>query len=293
MAPNETLASLSSLTVAVTGANSLVGRLLLPLSKEAGAETWALVRKPADLPAARVIQDWMGAPAAEEALRSADVVAHLTGELFGTRAEYEAANVATARRVADAVRQGRARRVVSVSYPGADPASRNDFLRTKGEAEGLLAATGRESVVLRVHAIINSPDDPGPFEEALIAQPGKAVQTLGSGRQQIWPVHRRDVAEAVAAALVRGRPGVYDLSGPDLMTLDGLIQLLNRDPDVRIRHTPGPLARLASRFVADLSPTFVDLMLTARPGEPPARVVAEFGLVQTSLRRLWGGAPVT
>lgn len=282
------LSGWSSPTVAVTGANSLVGRALLPRLKELGAEVSALVRAPTDLPAARVVTDWMTSPAALEALRGADAVVHLTGELFGTRAQYEAANVEPARRVAAALAQGRARRIVSISYPGADPGSRNDFLRTKGEAERLLAGSGVESVVFRVHALISTPASVGPFEEALIApKPGAKVRTLGPGTQRIHPVYRPDAVEAVLAALVRGRPGVYDLSGPDLMTLDGLIRLLNRDPQVGIRHTPAPLARLLSRFVADLPPAFVDLMLRDQPGAPSGHVAREFGLNLTSLHQVW------
>jgi len=284
---DDTLTELSSMTVAVTGANSLVGQSLLPRLEELGAQVHALVRRPADLPAARVVSDWMTSPAALEALRGADAVVHLTGELFGTREQYEAANAEPARRVAAALSGGRARRVVSFSYPGADPASANDFLRTKGEAERLLASV-TESVVFRVHALINSPSAVGPFEEALIAaKPGARVRTLGPGTQRLYPVYRPDAVEAVLAALVRGHPGVYDLSGPDLMSLDGLIRLLNRDPEIAIRHTPPPLARLLSRFVADLPPAFVDLMLRDEPGAPPERAAREFGLSLTSLHQVW------
>lgn len=71
------------------------------------------------------------------------------------------------------------------------------------------------------------------------------------------------------------------------MSLDGLIRLLNRDPEIAIRHTSPPLARLLSRFVADLPPAFVDPMLRDEPGAPPERAAREFGLSLTSLHQVW------
>ncbi|MGH3145526.1 MAG: hypothetical protein ACRDTR_06950, partial [Rubrobacter sp.] len=67
-------------------------------------------------------------------------------------------------------------------------------------------------------------------------------------------------------------------------TLDHLIRLVNRDPDVRISHTPAPLARIVGRFF--LPPTAVDILLRDATGDP-ALTVAEFGLKPSSLYDLW------
>ncbi|MGH3144165.1 MAG: SDR family oxidoreductase, partial [Rubrobacter sp.] len=213
------------LTVAVAGASSLVGMMLLErLERVEDVRTVALVRSPTTLPADEVIPDWMSSNAATSAMREADVLVNLSGEMFSRSADvYRDANVRTTELVAGALRSGRARRAILISYPGADPDSPNLFLKTKGQAERLLLASGKDAVVFRCPAIINTPDDPGPFEANMMAERG-SVQTLGSGRQRWRPVYRGDVAEAISAAVERGAAGIYDLTGPEEMTLDHLIR---------------------------------------------------------------------
>lgn len=272
--------------VAVVGANSLVGEMLLR-HLEGTLQTVALVRSAARLPATSIITNWMSSPEAERAMREADVLVHLCGDLFaGSAAAYRAANVETTERVTAALRSGRASRAIFISYVGADPDSSNLFLQTKGEAERLLLASGKEVVVFRCPAIINTPDKPGPIEQNLKAQGTRSVRLLGNGRQRQQPVYRGDVVRAIAAAIERGTPGVYDLTGPEEMIADDLIRLINRNRDVRISHVPAWLARTLSLFVAELPSTFVDIMLRDAVGDS-SRAVTEFGLKPTLLSTLW------
>jgi NAD(P)H dehydrogenase (quinone) len=64
-------------------------------------------------------------------------------------------------------------------------------------------------------------------------------------------------------------PGwTFDLPGPESMTLDDLVRLLNRDQAVPIRHVPAPLARLLPFVVRDLPRALVDVMLGDCVGDP-------------------------
>lgn len=283
-----TTSSLRGQQVVVTSANSRTGVALIPALKREGAFVTALVRQPQAVAEADVVVgDWLNAAQARQAMQRADLIVHLSGEISARSYKaYHAANVAPTERVVEALNTGQARRAVSLSYVGSDPASTNDYLRTNGLREKLLSESRKEAVVFRCPALVNTPANPGPLEEALISVAGKPVQMVGNGQQLHRPIYRGDVVEAIIAALQQGRPGVYDLTGPDEMTADALIQLLNGAADVKISHTPDWLARLLSRFMPDLPPTYVDIML--RNSNPdPARAVKEFGLEMTPLRTLW------
>ena len=135
------------------------------------------------------------------ALRDADAVVHLAGTLQPLRGNtYEQANVESVRRTIDAVEGSSVKRIVFLSYVGADPGSSNDYLRTKGEAESLVAGGGRDAVIIRSTFIYGPPDDPGPSTAPFIAHGRKAVSVLGSGAQRYAPVFVGDVADVLRRA---------------------------------------------------------------------------------------------
>lgn len=275
--------------VAITGANSLTGRRLLPRLRDASWHTIALVRAPIDLPADEVVADWMNASAALAALERSDAIVHLPGALQEkSERGFIAANVSPAHRVAEALRRGRARRVVYSSYLGAGERSRNLYLRTKGIAERLLRESNKEAVLLRIASILDDPETPGPLEIAYTVPEGGTVILLGTGRQRLRPIHRADVVETIAAALERGRPGTYDLVGPEELSADDLARLVNRGKRIRIVHATGSFAWLLGRLHPRLNPHMAEIFMADGTGDPrPAQ--EEFGVRFRSLRQAWGG----
>lgn len=278
--------------VAVTGADGQVGRALLRALQAGPGRTLALTRGAADLPADRVIAGPLDSPTARAALMEADCVVHLAGALRPARGNsYRMANVQTAEAVARALAdpQARARRVVFLSYVGAGVESRNAYLQTKGAAERILSAACRDAVIFRCTHIMGAPESPGPTAAALRAGRGGRVVLLGSGTQAVAPVYLGDVIAAIQAAMTDGPPGVYELAGPDRMSLDELVRLLNPARALSITHVPGWLARAMALPVPGLPGPLVDVMLRDSVGDP-ARALAAFGLTLTSLRTVWSSA---
>jgi NADH dehydrogenase len=223
---------------------------------------------------------------AQEALEDADLIVHLAGALRPGDGSYWDANVEPAAAVARAVKRGAARRILYLSYVGASVRDRNEYLRTKAEAERVLAATGRELVVLRATHIVGSPDDPGPMAEALRARGDGVVLVPGDGTQRLAPVFVDDVVSALMAGLAdSAEAGTIDLAGPDEMTLEELALLVNRG-QARIRHVPERLARLAALFLPSLPYAAVDLLLRPCLGDASGATRA-FGIVPRSLRAVW------
>src|SRR5262245_30041453 len=197
-----------------------------------------------------------------EAVRDADAVVHLAGTLQPLKGNtYEQANVETVRKTVEASAGSSVERIVFLSYVGADPASPNDYLRTKGEAESLVSAGGRDAVVIRSTFIYGPPDDPGPSTAPFIAHGGRAISVLGSGAQRYAPVFVGDVAEVlVRSALDPLAPtGTFALAGPDVLTVDEFVRVVNGGA-VKERHLRRRLARVLAHVLPTLTPALVEVM---------------------------------
>jgi nucleoside-diphosphate-sugar epimerase len=284
MALKSTLRTLRSQS---QSANGLVGRALLKKLQQTQGYTIALTRSPVDLPASRVVTGTLDTPSAVAAIGGADWVVHLAGTLFPIgKSSYWADNVVATQKVVNAFKDSKAKRILFLSPVGANENSKNQYLRTKAQAEHLLTATGKEVVIFRCTHIIGSNDSPGPFALSLLAKAGKKAGVLGNGRQIVAPLYVGDVVMALILAMTGGSPGVYELAGPDQMSLDDLVRLLNRNPEVPISHLPNGVARIFGALLPMLPGAFVDVVLQDSIGDP-SRAKSTFGLKLTSLRSIW------
>jgi uncharacterized protein YbjT (DUF2867 family) len=139
-------------SIVVTGANGPTARDLLPRLAGSHVRVIALVRTPEDLPADEVVDDWTRSARALEALADASVVVHLSAVFAAPDWDsYQAGNVATTRRVVDAISPDA--RLVYLSYAGADPADDNWYIKSKGQAEDLVRSI-TDSVIFRIDTIV-------------------------------------------------------------------------------------------------------------------------------------------
>lgn len=196
------------------------------------------------------------------AMSDADAVVHLAGALQAIRGNtYEEANVGTVRRTIAAMRGSSVRRVVYLSYVGADPDSTNEYLATKGEAECLVRDCGVDSVVVRSTFIFGPLDDPGPSAAPFLSKDGKAVSVIGTGEQLWAAVFVGDVAAALTgAALDPAAPnGTFAIAGPETLTVDAFIDAINHH-HVKKRHLRRVVARLLAVGLPTLTRTMVDVL---------------------------------
>lgn len=251
--------------VAVTGAGGHVGR--------------AVVRRLAGLPNPVLPlgreDDWAAA------IAEAEAVIHLAGALQPRRhSTHRQANLIPTVRCVQAVRQSPVRRVVYLSYVGADPRSANQYLASKGQAEKLIRGLRLPTVVLRSTYVYGDREDIGPSFVSYQVEPGSRVSMIGDGSQRLAPIHVDDLSGIlVAAALDTGAPtGTFDLSGPDTLTLDEFVGRLNPHAP-RIRHIPAPLAGLLGRVSPGLTPELVGVLLADSLAESdPQETASRFGV---------------
>lgn len=207
-----------------------------------------------------------------QALAGAGAVIHLAGALRPRRGDtYDEANAGTVRRMLAALPAGWAGRIAYLSYTGADPASRNAYLRTKGIAEDLILAAGHRSAVVRATFIFGPPEDPGPSAAAFICAGGRPVTMIGSGRQRYAPVHVADVAEALVRLVTDdGAPtGVLSIAGPQIVTADAFTDILNGRA-VRHRHIRRPMARIVAAVTPSLRPAMIGILAGDSLPDPAA-----------------------
>ena len=257
--------------VAVVGAAGHVGRHLVGRLEEEGFDVHAVDRGD-DLSAA---------------VQSLDAIVHLAGTLKPVGGDsYRDANVATVERTLTAARDAAVRRLVFLSYPGADPDSSNEYLRTKGEAEALLRLSGIETVILRSTFIFGPPDDPGPSIVPFLAHNGKPVGVIGSGHQRYQPVFVGDVVRAIIRALDPSIPcATYALAGPRALTVDEFVSLLNHG-EAGERHLAAPIAKAIALVAPSLTRAMVDVLSAdSVPDAPPAWGL--FGIEPQSLDALY------
>ena len=130
--------------IVLIGATGLVGRQAVLRLEAAGHEVHTLVRRPSGRPANETVapaEAWPGL--AGEA--GADVAVCAIGTTIraaGSQAAFRAVDLDMASAFARSARESGVRRMIAVSSVGADPNSRNFYLRTKGEMEKALADLG-------------------------------------------------------------------------------------------------------------------------------------------------------
>jgi NADH dehydrogenase len=257
--------------IALTGADGQVGR--------------ALRRRLAALP--NEVRPVGRSDDLARALHDADAVVHLAGTLRPVPPDtYEDANLGTVERTLAALDGSAVERVVFLSYLGARRTSANAYLRAKADAEELLHHCGRDAVVFRCGHVYGPLGEPGPLVASLLAREGRPVWVLGDGEQRLAPVYLEDVVDAIVVALDPQRHhGRFDLPGPEVLSLNELVRIVNGGI-VRLRHVPALVARTLAHAAPSLTPELVDVLLADSLGDQ-VRVDRAFDLERRRVRDVY------
>jgi uncharacterized protein YbjT (DUF2867 family) len=254
--------------IVITGANGAVGTALIRyLSAAAPLSTMrlrALVRRPARaqslhmLGAEIIIVDYHRTETLQNAVAGAEVVVHLAGALRPRRGEsLLQANVEATRALVEAATAAGVKACVYLSFPGADPISKNQYLASKGMAEAVIQQAGFAGAILRVPMILG-PDSPAVVQLRRMAK-APLLPLVGSGTVRLQPIAEADVLAAIAWAIAAApRPlRVLNLVGPETLTY---AELLRRVGDrlgtkPRVLYIPKAVAWLSASLAGALVPS--------------------------------------
>jgi len=114
--------------------------------------------------------------------------------------------------------------LVHISGIGADAASRNRYISSKGLGETAAREAFPGAIVLRP-SVVFGPEDDFLNRFAALARVLPILPLFGGGETKLQPVYVGDVALAVARALDGAAAGTtYELGGPEAMTLREAIE---------------------------------------------------------------------
>ena len=162
----------------------------------------------------------------EAASHTCDAVINLVGVLHDGRGRgsFREAHVELARKVVAACQRKGIRRLIHMSALNADPKAPSEYLRSKGEAEDIVRASGLDWTIFRPSVIFGREDRFLNLFAKL--QRTFPVMFLGSAEARFQPVFVEDVAASFVASAknLQTFGQSYDLAGPHVYTLQELVE---------------------------------------------------------------------
>ncbi|WP_417269296.1 complex I NDUFA9 subunit family protein [Celeribacter sp.] len=158
------------------------------------------------------------------AMQGADAVINCVGVLTERgKNSFAAVQAEGAGRIASIATELGVPNLVHISAIGADKAAQSEYARTKAEGEAAVLDAFPSAVILRPSVIFGTED--AFFNKfAKMAAKIPFVFYLVGGNTKFQPVYVDDVAQAaVAGALGAAPAGIYELGGPDVDTLKGMV----------------------------------------------------------------------
>lgn len=261
--------------VTVFGGTGFLGRHIVDRLTAAAVGVRIAARHPARPSAGRaggavetVAADIRDPRSVEAAVACADgVVNAVSAYVEKAGVTYAAVHERGAAHLAEACARGGAR-LVHVSGIGADPASASRYIAARGRGEAAVRQALPSAVILRP-SVMFGPDDAFLNTLAGIARVSPVVPLIAGGRTRLQPVHVEDVAEAARLTLEDPATGggIYELGGPEVVSLAGIVEMILARMGRRRLRLPIPLelaepvARLAELLPAPpLSTGQVDLL---------------------------------
>lgn len=216
---NDTVKNKSGKTAAIIGGTGMIGRYLQEaLYKDDRFETVRLVvRRPMEKPDPKAevkLVDFNDAESLKLALEEVDIVFSCIGttqrNVKGDKDLYRRIDLEIPERVARFAHEAGCGVFAMVSSVGADAASRNFYLRLKGETEAAVIASGIPSVhIMRPSMLLGHRDERRPGEGFLQSvTKGMSGLLIGSWKKY-RAIHGRTVARAMINAALQGKQGVF------------------------------------------------------------------------------------
>jgi uncharacterized protein YbjT (DUF2867 family) len=237
--------------VMVTGSTGFLGRRVVEALHADGHEVRCLVRTPGyeDRFQQRDLDIHYGSVSDMAALRAAiydlDAVVHLVAIIRERgSATFDAVNRQGTQNVATVSAEAGVGHFVQVSAIGADDQSQYPYLRSKGQGEAEVVASGIPYSIIRP-SILFGPGDEFVSTLGAIVKAFPMVPIIGTGSNMLQPIAVEDVARCIAIA-VRDEPTMapVEVGGPEHLSYLDIVRILCRTLNVTRGYMPVPLTFL-------------------------------------------------
>lgn len=222
--------------VTIYGGSGFVGRQIARQMAAAGWRVRVAVRRPNQAGVVRTygavgqvepvpcnVRDDLSVTAA---MMDADAVINCVGILVREgRNNFDAIHDEAAGRIARISAERGVTHFVQLSAIGADPASDSRYAASKGRGEAAVLAHRPDAVILRP-SVIFGPDDKFFNKIGGMMRLGPILPLPGAATE-LQPVYVEDVARAaMMGAEGTATPGIYELGGPDVMTMREIARMV-------------------------------------------------------------------
>ena len=262
--------------IAITGANSSVGKVLLrhvsdrdDFQVRAGVRTkQAIPALPIDSRITPCVIRYSDSETLEKLLDGVSCLVHLAGILIENKhSSYQTANVESTEAVVEACRHAKVGHIVFISALGADINSDNSYYRSKGIAEQAVSSACVSATIIRTPILLGV-DTAGA--KALVGLASRAsAQVLSGGCHSLRPLDVDDLSDAILNCCQIQRDGVvvHELVGPEPITHRDLIAMTSRLMDKAVSVTGIPIwaAKLGAAIIGlirhgGVTPTVIDVI---------------------------------
>lgn len=222
--------------VTIYGGSGFVGRYIAQRMAHQGWRVRVAVRRPNEAlhvkpygavgqvePVLCNVRDDASVRAAAE---GADAVVNCVGILLEQgKNKFDAVQHEGAERIARIAAEEGVRQLVHISAIGADADSESGYQQSKAEGEAGVLQHFPSAMILRPSVIFGVEDQ--FFNRFASMTRFGPVMALVGGDTKFQPVYVDDVARAAVAGITgSAAPGVYELGGPDIMSLREAVQLI-------------------------------------------------------------------
>ncbi len=223
--------------VLVTGGTGFVGREILARLKQNGHAIRLITRHPesatcqslqAQYGAEVRTGDVWEASSLVSAVRGVEAVIHLVGIISEVGANtFENVHTGGTQNIVAAAKQAGVKRFVHMSALGTRANAVARYHKSKWAAEAIVRSSGMDWTIFRP-SIIYGPGDGFVNLFAKMSKFSPVMPLIGGGKTKMQPVPVAEVAKAFVKALTEPKSigGTYDLCGPEVLTLEQIIDTI-------------------------------------------------------------------
>jgi predicted dehydrogenase/nucleoside-diphosphate-sugar epimerase len=255
----------SATMLLVTGASGFLGSAVVRVARQRGMQVRAMVRTSSslallgDLPSDAIIRADMTDPASlDRAVQGCDAVIHCAATVSTGAPDLEKSrkvNVEGTRLLLEACVKAGVRRFVNIGSQSAVPENPSVYGRTKLEQDRVLKATAGIDWTILKPSLIYGAEAKGIFHKMVdLCRKAPVIPNIGSGHEELRPVHADDVAAAALDCL--SHPATigkeYDLGGADSMEMREFVGEILKAVGKKafLFNLPCPLAMIAARMLS-------------------------------------------